>query len=221
MKLAPSQVDFIRAVYDPAGADGRRLVRLAVLSEARENGKTGLAVALALAHLVGPEAEDRGQIPSCANDRDQAAIIFEEMEAIIGAVPWIAAITNIKRFNKVIEVIDVPPTGKGKGSVYEAIAAAAKTAHGLSPSLWIYDELAQAVKRDLLDALQTSQGGRAEPLGIVISTQSAVASHPMSELIDYGEQIAAGAIDDPNFVCHVYQAPAYCGLMDEVRLGGG
>lgn len=69
-KLIPSQVAFIEAIYEPSLPDGRRQVRLAVLSEARKNGKTGLVVALALAHMVGPEAEDRGEIPSAANDRE-------------------------------------------------------------------------------------------------------------------------------------------------------
>lgn len=215
MKLDAFQQAFIRDVYDPATEDGRRLVRQAVLSIARKNGKTGLIVGIALAHLVGPESEDRGEIVSAANDREQAGIIFDEIEAIIHATPWMEAACNIQRFKKVIEVIAEPPGGKGKGSTYEALSSDAKTKHGLSPSVWIYDELAQARNRDLLDALQTSQGGRAEPLGIVISTQSALANHPMSELVDYGEQVNSGAVEDPTFVCHVYQAPKDCGLLDE------
>lgn len=215
MKLIPEQVQFIREIYDPIDGDGRRIVRQAVLSEARKNGKTGLIVGIVCAHLVGPEAEDRGEIVSAANDRDQAALVFNEIEAIIDATPWMALIVNVQRFKKILEVVGIPPDGKGKGSTYEALSSDAKTKHGLSPSLWIYDELAQATKRDLLDALQTSQGGRAEPLGIVISTQSPKPTHPMSELIDYGEKIAEGLIEDATFVCHVYAAPDGCDLLDE------
>lgn len=215
MKLIPEQVQFIREIYDPIDTDGRRVVRQAVLSEARKNGKTGLIVGIVCAHLVGPEAEDRGEIVSAANDRDQAALVFNEIEAIIDATPWMGLIVNVQRFKKIIEVVGTPPDGKGKGSTYEALSSDAKTKHGLSPSLWIYDELAQATKRDLLDALQTSQGGRAEPLGIVISTQSPKPTHPMSELIDYGEKIAEGLIEDATFVCHVYAAPDGCDLLDE------
>ena len=215
MKLIPEQVQFIRDIYDPVDDDSRRIVRQAVLSEARKNGKTGLIVGIVCAHLVGPEAEDRGEIVSAANDRDQAALVFNEIEAIIDATPWMGLIVNVQRFKKIIEVVGTPPDGRGKGSTYEALSSDAKTKHGLSPSLWIYDELAQATKRDLLDALQTSQGGRAEPLGIVISTQSPKPTHPMSELIDYGEKIAEGLIDDATFVCHVYAAPDGCDLLDE------
>lgn len=215
MKLIPEQRAFIRDIYDPANADGRRIVRQAVLSEARKNGKTGLIVGIVTCHLVGPEAEDRGEVVSAANDRDQAGIIFEEIEAIIDAVPWINAIVNCQRFKKLLEVVETPPDGKGRGSTYKALSSDATTKHGLNPSLWVYDELAQAKKRDLLDALQTSQGGRAEPLGIIISTQSPKPTHPLSELIDLGDKIAQGIIDDPTFVCHVYAAPDDCEIMDE------
>ena len=215
MKLDEFQQRFIRDIYDPVTEDGRRLVRQAILSMARKNGKTGLVVGIGLAHLVGPEAEDRGEIVSAANDREQAGIIFDEIEAIIHATPWMDALCNVQRFKKVLEVLKVPPAGKGQGSTFEALSSDAKTKHGLSPSVWIYDELGQARNRDLLDALQTAQGGRSEPLGIVISTQSALANHPMSELVDYGEQVNSGAIEDETYVCHVYQAPKDCAILDE------
>jgi phage terminase large subunit-like protein len=214
MRLLEFQKEFIRAIYDPTADDGRRRVRLALLSIGRKNGKTGLIVGIALAHLVGPEAEDRGEIGSAANDREQAALVFEEIEAIIDRTPWMQAICNVQRFKKLIEVIGLPPGGKGQGSVYEALSSDAKTKHGMSPSLWIYDELAQSQKRELLDTLSTSQGGRSEPLGIVISTQSALTNHPLSELIDYGEQVNTGVHDDPTFVCRVYASPEGCDLMD-------
>jgi phage terminase large subunit-like protein len=214
MALLEFQKEFIRAIYDPKAEDGRRLVRLALLSIGRKNGKTGLIVGIALAHLLGPEAEDRGEIGSAANDREQAALVFEEIEAIIDRTPWMQAICNVQRFKKLIEVIGTPPDDKGQGSVYEALSSDAKTKHGMSPSLWIYDELAQSQKRELLDTLSTSQGGRSEPLGIVISTQSALTNHPLSELIDYGEQVNAGVHDDATFVCRVYASPEGCDLLD-------
>lgn len=219
-QLGEWQKQFLRDVYDPAEEDGRRIVRTAVLSIARKNGKTGLITGIALAHMVGPEAEDRGEIGSAANDREQAALVFDELEAIINAVPWMEAICNVQRFKKTIEVIGTPPAahglgGLGKGTVYEALSSDAKTKHGASPSVWIYDELAQSQKRELLDTLSTSQGGRREPLGIVISTQSAQSNHPLSEQIDYGRQVNEGIIDDPTFVCHVYAAPEGCDLLDE------
>ena len=60
MKLLPSQREFIHAVYGNLYAKGRRVVRLAVQSLPRGNGKSGLLAGLSLAHLLGPEALDRG-----------------------------------------------------------------------------------------------------------------------------------------------------------------
>ena len=41
--------------------------------------------------------------------------------------------------------------GDGMGSKYEALSADARRAHGLAPTFWAYDELAQAKDRELLD----------------------------------------------------------------------
>lgn len=193
--LLPDQFQFLKAIYD--APDDER-VRLAIKSAPRGNGKTGLAAPLALCHLLGPEAEPRGEIYSAAIDRPQAALMFAEMEAIIYAVPKFAARVNIQRFHKRIEVIE----GPGKGSIYEALSADARRAHGLSPTLWIYDELAQAKDRRLLDNLQTAMGKRVRSLGIVISTQAPVDEHPLSQLID-----DAIARSDPSIVVHLLAAP--------------
>lgn len=72
MKLRPWQREFLEAVY-AEDEKSARPVRTAVLSMARKNGKTQLAAALALCHLLGPEAEPRGEVYSCALTRDQAA----------------------------------------------------------------------------------------------------------------------------------------------------
>ena len=112
MKLLPRQIEFIRAVYD-GGA------RIGIDSAPRGNGKTGMVAALALAHLLGPESEMRGEIYSAAVDRTQSGRMFAEMEAIILAVPDFAARVNIQRFHKKIEVL----SGDGVGSIFEALTA--------------------------------------------------------------------------------------------------
>jgi phage terminase large subunit-like protein len=71
LKLRPWQRRFIRAIYKTDKA-GHRLVRTAVLSLARKNGKTQLAAALCLCALSGPEAEPRGECYAVACTRFQA-----------------------------------------------------------------------------------------------------------------------------------------------------
>jgi phage terminase large subunit-like protein len=205
MQLLPGQRQFIEAVYGRLGPEGRRTIRLAIKSEPRGNGKTGLLAALALAHLCGPESEPRGEVYSCAYNKLQAALIFAEMKAIVQAMPALAQRININRFNKILEVV----SGPGQGSIFESLSADDKRAHGLSPTLWIYDEFAQAPNADLLDNLRTAMGKRKESLGVIISTQAANDQHPLSVLIDEAEQNV-----DPGLYLQLASAPADADIFD-------
>ena len=206
MKLLPGQRKFVKAIYGRLSKDGRRKIRLAIKSEPRGNGKTGLLAGLALAHLLGPECEPRGEIYSAAYNKLQAALIFAEMKAIVERTSNFAARCNIQRYGKVIEVME----GDGAGSVYESLSADDKRAHGLSPSLWIYDEFAQAPNTDLLDNLKTAMGKRSESLGVIISTQAANDQHPLSQMID---DAATG--DDPSVYVQLANAPPDADIFDE------
>jgi phage terminase large subunit-like protein len=177
MVLLPKQRRFVRRVYGRVVKDR---VRLAIKSEPKGNGKTGLVAGLALCHLIGPEAEPRGEVYSASIDRGMASIVFNEMEAIILAVLEFACRVNIQRFHKRIEVL----SGDGDGSIYEALSSDARSAHGRAPSFWAYDELAQARDGELLDNLRRGAGKRHATLGMVISTQAQSDDHPLSVLID-------------------------------------
>ena len=202
MVLREWQRGYIRAVYAEDAA-GRRPVRTAVLSMGRKNGKTQLAAALALCHLLGPESEPRGEVYSCALTRDQAAKLFAEMVAILQAHPELDDRCNIVRFTKQIEVL----SGEGAGSSYIALSADAGSKLGLSPSFVVYDELGSAPNRALFDAMDTATGARDNPLMMVISTQAAADHAVMSELIDYGVRVQDGDVHDPTFHLTLYAAP--------------
>jgi phage terminase large subunit-like protein len=207
MKLLPGQREFVKAIYGRLKRDGTRQIRLAIKSEPRGNGKTGLLAGLALCHLFGPESELRGEIYSCAYNKLQAALIFEEMKAIIAAMPpGSIPHCNIIRGGKIIEVTE----GIAEGSFYESLSADDRRAHGLSPSMWIYDEFAQAPNSDLLDNLRTAMGKRAESLGVIISTQAANDMHPLSRLID---DAALGV--DPSIYLQLRCAPPDADIFDE------
>jgi phage terminase large subunit-like protein len=167
----------------------------------RGNGKTTLAAALALCHIAGPESEPRGEVYSAANDRLQAARIHSEMSAMILRTPWLDERVSIRRFTKEIEDVG------GTGTLYAALSADVGTKMGLAPSFVVYDELGQAPNRELLDALDSAMGKRAEPLMLVISTQAARDEAPLSTLIDYGLRIQRGEIKDPTFHLTLFSAP--------------
>lgn len=198
MKLLPEQVQFVREIYGRLNSKGLRQRRIGVQSLPKGNGKSGLVAGLVLCHLLGPECEVRGEVYSGAIDRQQAAIIFSEAEAIILQVPEFAARVNVQRFQKKIEVL----SGDGAGSIYEALSADARRAHGLSPTLFVYDELAQAKDRELLDNLINGLGKRKEALGLIISTQAPSDDHPLSQIIDDGLRG-----DDPSIFVQLLCAP--------------
>lgn len=199
VKLLPFQRDWIEAIY-ATGDDGKRRVRTGLLSVARGQGKTVLAAFLCLAHLCGPEAEQRGECYSAAATKDQAALIFAEMEATIFAVPWMAAILNVKRHEKTIE-------NTATGAIYKALASIDGAVHGKASSFIVCDELAQWKNRAMYDTLRTSMGKRTEPLLLAIGTQSPRAENVMSELVDYATRLNAGEFADPSFHGAVYAVP--------------
>lgn len=206
MRLLPGQRKFIEDVYGDVAKDGRRRIRIAIKSEPRGNGKTGLLAGLALCHLLGPECEVRGEIYSCAYSKQQAALIFAEMRAIVEAVPEFQARVNVQRYGKILEVM----SGDGVGSIYESLSADDKRSMGLSPSLWIFDEFAQSPNADLLNNLRTAMGKRRESLGVIISTQAANDQHPLSQMIDDAK---LGV--DPSVYLQLASAPDGADIFDE------
>lgn len=202
MRLRPWQKQFIRDLYAPH-VDGNRRVRRAILSVARKNGKTAIIAAIALAHLIGPEAIKNGEIYSAANDREQAGQVFKFLRQLIDADEELSQVLDIVPSTKTVVC-------KQNGSFYRALSADAGTKHGLNPSVWIYDELAQSRNQELYEVMNTSQGARKEPLGIVISTQSPDPEHPLSKLIDDGL-----VANDATVLVHLYCADDEAEIMDE------
>lgn len=198
MRLLPEQRAFVEAIYGDLDGKGVRRRRIGIKSEPKGNGKTGLCAGLVLAHLLGPESEPRGECYSAAVDGQQAGIIYAECEAIIAQVPEFAARVNAQRFHKRLEVLD----GDGKGSIYVAMSADARKGHAISPSLFVFDELAQVPDRELLDNLLNGLGKRKEALGLIISTQAPDDDHALSRMIDDG---LSGA--DPSTFVQLVCAP--------------
>ena len=197
--LAEFQKAFLRAVYDnPAGT------RRALLSVSRKNGKSGLLAGLVLCHLVGPEAKQNTQIVSGAMSRDQAALIFNLAAKMVQLSPKLSSIVRIVPSGK--RLLGLP-----LNTEYRALAADGKTAHGLSPVLAILDETGQVrgPQSDFIDAITTSQGAHDAPLLIAISTQAANDADLFSVWLD-----DAKASADARIVCHLYQAPEGCDLLD-------
>ena len=127
MKLMRFQKQFIQDIYDNPHGTSR-----AYLSVVRKNGKSALIAAVALAHIVGPEAKQNSQIISGARSRDQASLVFKLAEKMVRLSPELSKIVRIVPNQKML-------IGLVCNVEYKAISAESGTAHGLSPRLAILD----------------------------------------------------------------------------------
>lgn len=235
-RLPPFQEQFIRDVYEPEDIDnpGVRLVTNGTFSVGRKNGKSELAGALVLVHLIGPESEPEGEIISGATTAKQAKVVFRAVNRFLKASP------NLAKYVKIVpttSTVYVTVDGlRCSGSRYEAIAAGPDAAQGLNPSLIILDELGFARNRNFFDAMAESQGARDQPFMMNISTQNKDDNHVLSTTIDAGLRRRDGAKcggkdecsvhknkscavcnRDQRAVVHLYAADPECDLLDEAQ----
>jgi phage terminase large subunit-like protein len=194
LELAPFQREIITLIYDnPHGT------RRAYLSMGRKSAKTTLAGCLLLNHLCGPSADARpnSQLYSCAQSRDQAAIIFALARKMVRLDPRLTAAVKIQETAKALSCPEL-------GTYYRALSAEATTAHGLSPQFVVHDELGRVrgPRSPLYEAMETATGGIEGALSVAISTQAASDDDLFSILLD---DALAGA--DPRTVARLFSAP--------------
>ena len=203
------QKHIIREVYDPSDSKGMRLVRQAILSMGRKNGKTAFIAALCLCHLCGPEAVMNGQLYSMSIDREQAGILFNFAKAMVYMDEELNERLNVTESRKTLQ----DPIS---GSVYSVLSGEKKGKMGKSSSFIAFDELAEfGTDRTLYDALLTSTAAHDEPMIWTFSTQSPDDKAVLSELIDYGKKVNSGETKDETFKCFLYEVPEDDDLWEE------
>ena len=90
IKLMKFQKHFILDVYDNSNGSSRTY-----LSVALKNGKSTLIAAVAVSHVVVPEAKQNTQIISGARSRDQASSVFRLAEKMVRLSPKLLKIMRI------------------------------------------------------------------------------------------------------------------------------
>ncbi|MDI6026731.1 terminase large subunit [Corticibacterium sp. UT-5YL-CI-8] len=184
------QSDILKIYDNPVGT------RTAIISFAKKNAKTSLAAFLLLLHLCGPEAIANTQLPSTAQSRDQAAVLFNLAAKVVRLSPGLSPIIVIRDTAKQLACPKL-------GTLYKALSAEASTAHGQSPVFAVHDELGQVKGpvSELYNAIENAMGAHDAPLSIIISTQAATDADLLSVLIDDG---LSG--NDPRVVVSLYTA---------------
>jgi phage terminase large subunit-like protein len=143
----------------------------------RKNGKSTLGAALALYALVAM-GEPGAQVYSCAGDRKQASIVFDEAKRMVLADEWLRQKIRVQRWH-----LEGP-----RNSIYRVLAADATLQQGLNPSFVIFDEVHVQPNRDLWDAMVLGMGARARPMIVGITTAGFDKTSLAWDLYDRGKR---------------------------------
>jgi len=197
----------IRPLFGTVNPDGARQYRTCYVELPRKNGKTTIASAIAL-YLLYADSEAGCEIYSAANDRQQAALVFNEAAAMVRQEPNLFNISKIIDSQKRIVYHRF-------NSFYCAISAEAYTKWGINAHGIIYDELHAAPDRDLWDTLTTSTGSRRQPLTLVITTAGYDRNSICWEQHNYALKVQNGIIQDPTFLPVIFSAPEDADWKDE------
>lgn len=178
--------------------NGKLKHKIALIGLPRKQGKSAWLSAVALEHLVlGPQG---GEIYSCAADRDQARIVFNNVKEMIRLEPELDFLQVYR------DAIYNPKNG----THYRALSAEAFTKEGLSPTFVAFDELHAQPNRELFDVMSLAMGARQEPMLVAITTagvktDSSGKDSICYDLYNYGKRIASGEVDDPSFFFAWYE----------------
>jgi phage terminase large subunit-like protein len=166
-----------------------------------------IAAALAIYFLLF-DGEIGAEVYSAAADKDQAALVFNVAAQMI---------RNDAELLAECEIIDSQKriVHRKSGSFYRAISAEAYSKHGFNASVVIYDELHAAPNRELWDVLSTSQGARAQPLMIAITTAGYDRHSILWELYSHAKKVQEHPKLDPTFLPILYEAPVDADWTDE------
>lgn len=168
LKLQPWQREPLLKFYgtvetDTSGGPSFRQYQYLYLEIPKKNGKTEIAAALGLYHLVG-DGEKNPQVYICAADKENASICFNAMCGMIDARPWLAKKVKQVPSQKKIILKD------GSGFI-KVLSAEAYSKHGYNASCVIFDELHAQPNRALWDIMTFGAGSaRLQPVWIVLTT---------------------------------------------------
>ena len=151
---------------------------------------------------------ERGnELYSCAADKEQAGLIYENAKAMVLADEDLARRVG-RRQIKITDSkkrIEFRPTN----SSYRVLSSDAFTKHGLNPSVVFCDELAQWPDRELYDVMISGMGARSQPLMFITTTAGVYRKAGVGyEQYDYACRVRDGRTVDPSYLPVIFEAPA-------------
>lgn len=209
-RLEPWQRAIVWAIYSYDPVTLRRVVRRVLIVLPKGTGKTELVAAICLAELAGPTwlNPDTGRparrrspnIPIAAASYEQADRLYFAARTMVDEGP----------LAPFVETYDTEMLLRGDVGRAFRVAAVAGTNDGGLPSAFAADEVHEWTgrKERVHLVIGNSLAKRADGLELNLSTpDEANPSSLLGRLVDYGQRVASGEVDDPSFLYVHYGAP--------------
>ena len=194
------QEEIIRNIFGAVKATGYRQFNTAFVETPKKAGKSELAAAIAL-YMLCADGEEGAEIYGCANDRNQASIVFDVARDMILQCP--ALMKRVKIVESQKRIIYLPTRG-----VYQALSSEVASKYGYNVHACIFDELLGQPNRKLYDVMTKGSGAaRKQPLNFVITTAGYDRNSICYEVHSKALDILEGRKHDPTFYPVVYSAP--------------
>ena len=194
--LADWQKFIIYYVYGLVYKDsGLRITRELYLQLSRKSGKTALASAMALYHLVA-DGENDGQIIFAANSAAQAQLAFTMATNYVSYID-----KKSKYFKKYRDSIKFPLTK----SIMKVVSADASRLDGLNVSAAVIDEYHAASDNSVSEVLTSSIGMRTQPLIIYVTTSGFDMTSPCYIMRNTCVELLHGKIKDDSLAAFIFE----------------
>lgn len=196
IRLEPSQVFRLGSIVAWVDAAGLRRFRQSYHELPRKNGKSLEAAVIAL-YLTFFDGEAGAEGYCAATKRDQAAIVFANIRALVRANPHLARRIEIKVGN-----LSIAPTA----SKFEPLSADYNSMDGLNVHFACLDELHAYKDRGTIDVIETATGAREQPHIFKITTAGNAPLSPCGAEHKYATEILEGVVADERYFAFIAHA---------------
>ncbi|WP_370944017.1 terminase large subunit [Amycolatopsis sp. cg5] len=198
----PWQIAYVLApvfgwVYRNEDGDWVRVTRRVYVDVPRKNGKTTIAGGVAT-YLTCADHEQGAQVYAVASGRDQARYCFDPVKQLAEKSPALSPYVKALQHR----IIHQP-----SGSYFAVVSRLADVLHGANVAGAIIDELHIHKTPDLVEAVETGTGSRAQPLVFTITTADDGRTATIyARRRHYVEQLARGSLRDTSMYGVVWAA---------------
>lgn len=185
-------------VHKNEHGDYVRIIRTLYVDVPRKNGKTTLSGGIAL-YLTAADGEEGAQVVAAASTKDQAGLTFAPIKVLAEKAPALRGLV------KPLGTRIIHPRSN---SYFAVVASSGDAQHGANLHGAIIDELHVHKTPDLVEALETGTGSRAQPLITMITTADAGKPNTIyARKRKYIDQLAKGIFKDQATYGVVFAVP--------------